>query len=92
MIMLSNYMDNRAGTSHASIGLMTRPDILCTGLLLKSQHCGEPAWWNDAKFVDARRREVSAVKGSAWKQLMALLLRLNDWLLGFLETLSAWAM
>lgn len=90
MIMSLNYMDKRLASRFAHNGLAVRPDLLCTGLLLKARGNREPKWWNQTSFMDARRKEVEALEGHMWKEPMALLLGLTSWPCGFEESPSKW--
>ncbi|KAL9104852.1 MAG: hypothetical protein Q9163_000238 [Psora crenata] len=90
MIISLNYMDKRIETSEASARLVSRPDLICTGLLLKARGEPEPLWWNDSDLAEARDSEIYALEGESWKESMALLLGLSNWPLGFENHPSIW--
>ena len=88
MIISLNYMDGRMETS-ADERLVSRPDIICTGLLLKARDQPEPLWWNNSSLADARKTQIDALQGD-WKSPMALLLGLPQWPNRFEEHPSIW--
>ena len=90
MIISLNYMDDRMETKSADERLVSRPDIMCTGLLLKARGEPEPLWWNNSSLADARKTQTDALKGENWKTPMALLLGLPEWPSGFEEHQSIW--
>jgi len=64
--------------------LLSRPDIMCTGLLLKGRGYLEPSWWNKANVSKRRRNQASLLsQESEWKEPMAKLLGLKSWPVGF---------
>ena len=91
MIMSLNYMDTRMGARSTNEKLASRPDIICTGLLLKARGANEPLWWNQSSIVEARNAQVDALEGNMWKEPMALLLGLTHWPFGFEKSPSLWA-
>ncbi|KAL2043598.1 hypothetical protein N7G274_003905 [Stereocaulon virgatum] len=92
MVTSLNYMDARMGASAGKLKgqLASRPDVLCTGLLLKARGAREPIWWNQKGFVEAREKEMDALGGDLWREPMALLLGLRCWPSGFEESPSVW--
>ena len=90
MIMSLNYMDKKVGSRFAHGRPTHRPDILCTGLLLKAWGAHEPRWWNQPVFVEARKREIAALEGDMWKDPASLLLGLACWPPGFEKSPSIW--
>ena len=91
MIISLNYMDKRMGTKSADERLVSRPDIICTGLLLKARGQPEPKWWNDTSLADARKNQIDMLSDeSSWKTPMARLLGLPEWPSRFEEHPSVW--
>ena len=90
MIMSLNYMERRFDARLPSQQLASRPDIICTGLLLKARGSNEPRWWNQPMFVEARNAEMDALEGNKWKETMALLLGLPGWPPNFEKSQSFW--
>ena len=90
MIMSLNYMDRKLDSRFVHQGVASRPDLMCTGLLLKARGAKEPKWWNQANFMDARKRECEGLDGHTWKEPMALLLGLTHWPANFEDTPSKW--
>ena len=90
MIISLNYMDGRMETTSADERLVSRPDIICTGLLLKARGQPEPLWWNNSSLADARKVQIDALHGESWKNPMALLLGLPEWPSRFEEHPSVW--
>ena len=90
MIISLNYMDKRMQTRSVGARLTSRPDIVCTGLLLKAWGEPEPEWWNNSNLADVRRNQINALEGDEWKDNMAGLLGLGQWPAGFENTPSIW--
>ena len=90
MILSLNYMDRRLRARSANPRLASRPDITCTGLLLKARGAKEPRWWNQSMFVEARNAEIDALEGNQWKEPMAQLLGLPRWPQNFEKSQSSW--
>ncbi len=90
MIISLNYMDGRMETRSADERLVSRPDLICTGLLLKARGEPEPLWWNYSSLADARKTQIDALQGENWKTPMALLLGLPEWPGRFEEHPSVW--
>ena len=88
MVISLNYMDGRMETS-TDERLVSRPDLICTGLLLKARGEPEPLWWNSSSLADARKTQVDALQGD-WKTPTALLLGLPQWPSRFEEHPSVW--
>ena len=91
MIMSLNYMDTRMDARSTNEKLASRPDIICTGLLLKARGANEPLWWNQSSIVEARNAQMDALEGNMWKEPMALLLGLTHWPSGLENSPSLWA-
>lgn len=89
MIISLNYMDGRMETASADERLVSRPDLVCTGLLLKARGEPKPLWWNHSSLADARKTQIDALQGD-WKTSTALLLGLPEWPRGFEEHPSVW--
>jgi hypothetical protein len=89
MIISLNYMNGEMKNRHHQQHVLTRPDILCTGLLLKARGLDEPSWWNDGDISDRRQNEMQFLN-PAFKQPAAWLLGLGDWPPGFESTHSVW--
>ena len=90
MILSLNYMDRRLSMRSANPRLASRPDIICTGLLLKARGAKEPRWWNQSMFVEARNAEMDALEGNQWKEPMAQLLGLPRWPPDLEKSQSSW--
>lgn len=91
MVISLNYMDTRMNAWSTNEKLASRPDIICTGLLLKARGANEPLWWNQSSIVEARNAQMDALEGNMWKEPMALLLGLTHWPSGFEKSPSLWA-
>ena len=83
-------MDRRLRVRSANLRLASRPDIICTGLLLKARGAKEPRWWNHSTFVEARNAEMDALEGNQWKEPMAQLLGLPHWPADLEKSPSIW--
>lgn len=83
MIISLIYMDKRMETSSADEDLVSRPDLICMGLLLKARGAPEPTWWNNSTLAEARKNQIDALGQENWKEPMALLLGLGEWPPGF---------
>lgn len=79
MIISLNYMNRRMETASTNEHLISRPDIICTGLFLKAWGEPEPVWWNNSSLADARKTQIDASEGKNRKEPMALLLGLPEW-------------
>lgn len=93
MIISLNNMDRRMKHKRERGNVINRPDILCTGLLLKVKDpdSSEPSWWKREDVRERRAKEVTHLNNeSHWKQPMARLLGLQDWPEGFEEYHSRW--
>jgi hypothetical protein len=89
MIISLNYMDPRMKQRRQPQQVLRRPDILCTGLLLKARGSVEPSWWNDQDFAERRQAEIKFLNPD-FKQPTAWLLGLADWPVGFENVHSIW--
>jgi hypothetical protein len=91
IISLNNMNPGLKTPSSKGKNLLGRPDIMCTGLLLKARGYDEPSWWN-RENVSQRRRNQTSVLGqeSGWKEPMAKLLGLSSWPVGFENQDSVW--
>ena len=90
MILSLNYMDKRLNARSANQQLASRPDIICTGLLLKARGAKEPLWWNQPMVVEARNAQMDALEGNHWKEPMAQLLGLPRWPPSLEKSQSLW--
>ena len=90
MILSLNYMDKRLNARSANQQLASRPDIICTGLLLKARGAKEPLWWNQPMVVEARNAQMDALEGNHWKEPMAQLLGLPRWPPNLEKSQSLW--
>lgn len=91
MIISLAYMDGRMETASADARLVSRPDLIATGLLLKARNEPEPAWWNSPHLAAARKTQIGALEGEDWKTPMAMLLGLPEWPRGFEDfPISIW--
>jgi len=71
--------------------LLARPDIMCVGLLLKAKGRPEPSWWNQDNISQRRINEIGLLSHeNEWKELMAKLLGLGGWPVGFENQPSIW--
>ena len=91
MIFSLNNMDKRMKYHSASRKFLNRPDLICTGLLLKAREEPEPHWWNNTHLKEVRINQMRALTSeSDWKEPMAQLLGLPEWPRGFDENPSIW--
>ncbi|KAI9883075.1 MAG: hypothetical protein M1823_005167 [Watsoniomyces obsoletus] len=91
MIISLNNMDKRMKYHTASRKFLERPDIICTGLLLKARGQPEPKWWNGTHLADVRKNQIEALSSEAnWKPATAQLLGLSEWPRGFEDSPSVW--
>lgn len=91
MIMSLNNMSKKMERRSGDKGDINRPDILCTGLLLKARGQPEPIWWNSTELADARQIEIACLAGDQdWKEPIAKLLGLAEWPVGFENFVSVW--
>ena len=92
MIMSLNAMDLRMRQRHGSHHVrLSRPDLLCTGLLLRLREKEEPGWWNDRSVRDWRDEEIKRLPNELdWRPYMAKLLGFKEWPRGFEDSPSIW--
>lgn len=81
MIMSLNYMGlgmkEKRNIHNVNI---SRPDILCIGLLLKAHGYPEPSWWNDKSIRAEVQNEIRCLPSELdWKFPIAKLLGLGKW-------------
>lgn len=68
MIISLNNMDRRMKHRRERGNVINRPDILCTGLLLKAMDNSEPSWCNRDDVCERRAKEISHLDTEAhWK-------------------------
>jgi hypothetical protein len=93
MIISLNNMNPRMKTPPPKQrNLLSRPDILCTGLLLKARGYSEPSWWSKDDISSRRTDQAEFLsQDSDWKEPMAKLLGLNEWPVGFENQKSVWS-
>ena len=92
MIISLNSMNPRMKTPPPKQrNLLSRPDIMCIGLLLKARGCPEPSWWNRDDVSKRRTNQLGFLsQDSEWKEPMAKLLGLTEWPVGFENQRSVW--
>jgi hypothetical protein len=92
MIISLNSMNPRMKTPPPKQrNLLSRPDVICTGLLLKARGYSEPSWWNREDVSSRRTNQVSFLsQESEWKEPMAKLLGLQSWPVKFEDPKSIW--
>jgi hypothetical protein len=93
MIISLNNMNPRIKTPPPKQrNLLSRPDIMCTGLLLKARGYSEPSWWSREDVSSRRTDQVEFLsQDSGWKEPMAKLLGLSEWPIGFENQKSVWS-
>jgi hypothetical protein len=68
---------NALNPSYIQIG---RPELICTGLLLKARELPEPSWWNAKEAQMIRHNEIECLSQDVqWRTAAANLLGLSEW-------------
>lgn len=66
------------------LGTIGRPELICTGLLMKARGLDEPTWWKMKEAQAIRQNELRCLSTEVdWKIHAAMLLGLDDWPYGF---------
>lgn len=74
------------------ISTLRRPDVTCTGLLLKARGQARPSWWTNDDIRRLRRREIESLSINVdWRTQAAHLVGLEGWPAGLETGESAWA-
>ena len=72
-------------------GAIGRPELICTGLLMKARKLPEPTWWNNVEVQALRHRELDLLaENTGWRHAAAMLLGLDAWPEGFDRSPSVW--
>ncbi|KAJ9650045.1 hypothetical protein H2198_010633 [Neophaeococcomyces mojaviensis] len=92
MIVSLNYMDSKMKHYLQSMHVsLRRPEILCTGILLKKRGHAEPSWWNKEAVARLRVQEAASLSSEHdWRFTISKLLGLNLWPKGFEDHQSWW--
>lgn len=92
MIISLNYMDLRMkDRQECRLVKLGRPDLLCTGVLLKARGNSMPDWWTHPEVRGHLKEEVMCLsKELDWRLPMAKLSGLDSWPENFENSPSAW--